>query len=1209
MCRLVSVQGVCAASLDPFSRRPNVCLHTASKEPFFWPASGCEARGGVLDTRLVKGGMKAAQQSSLSGDITEVGMKLNARWLIGLSLLTACGDDDPKSDTEVADVDVTEVDTTDTDTADVPDTHTIDERDEDVEVVTTDFDVEHVWTSDGLKVYARFDADIAPETSSGLWFTSPGAETRGGTITVSGKLVTITLDTPLDPTRTWTLVIDWLRAADGRYTTLEAPVMNTVLLNMVWHQHQPSYLDPAAGELQGPWVRKHAQKSYFDMTAILARYPKIHLNVNLTSSLLTQLERYVLALAPHVDVTARIVNESAFLAASAGKTDPWVDLLLRDTPTPAAMTELEKDRYWRGVWSMKSIAEPLRSFFPDYEALLAKDGATYTHVELAELKVWYELAWMDPDFLRGPVVVYQDNGADVVVDLSDVVDEFEGGYVLSETYTTGTESERLAKLESLANRLVADEYVIMKGVFEVHRTLGWTGTTGQVEVLTTPFFHPILPLLFDTDLAKRGQPADPMPAPSFAYPDDASLQVKLAVDYYTATFGRAPRGMWPSEGSVAEAIVPAFSNNGIEWIATDRQVLDRGLPGSTHLLPYKVDADKVVGTDGNTDDEVMIVFRDTEISDKVGFFYQANPPAENVADFVTAVLGKAGRYGEAPRVLSVILDGENAWEWYTQDHDAKQFINGIYTALETAYDEGSIVTVTGSELIDGNASRGVPAHPVTGLTEYEDLFPGSWIGGRLDTWIGEPEENLAWVYLKTARDQLEAARTQLEPLLGTPWTSLTPPVGAANLAWWRAWNNILSAEGSDWFWWYGADQTAAGGDDSPFDDIFRAQLVSGYLALNEALTLSGFDPVEVPAFSPILQPEPVIMTGPFQTLPTLDGRLVPDESEWVPPGGLFFDGDSSGAQADPNDDIARVFYGYNRLEGGRIFIGIDGREDLSAKLGTNYQLVLYTSQGTLVDGALVQDPTAPTQEGVAIAFQSGGPARRIELDFQSGAVIASVQKATQAGAWEDVTASVVVGGPVEGGTLIELQFLLSAFGMKNGDPLELAVVAVEGGDAIDVAPNVGAQIMFADPTRLVTVIFELDATGSVIPLNQYITLTNPPPPLGTGTPSIVGNQTFFGNWSPNTVWMKDDGVAPDTAAGDGIWTLSFPVVPGTGLQYKYTVGKTGDSWGGTEEYPLTNRGYTAPVDGTKRVRIRDLFADRPDPSGTQSAKTTVTIEE
>lgn len=1146
---------------------------------------------------------------ALSSHIRLIGL---VGWSV-LPLVSACGDDDPKSDTSDTTAEV-EVDTVD-DTSDTVDDTSPDTSDA-VDTVETDgelpseFAAAHVWSGDGLTIHARFELPIdAASAASAFTLVAPEDRVTPTGVTVDGELVTLTVATRLDDTKTWKLEVADLASTDGKRTNLLVDVMGTLYLNLVWHQHQPSYLDPKAGELQGPWVRKHAQKSYFDMTAMLARYPKIHVNVNLTSSLLTQLERYVVALGPHVDVAARTVDENAFLAASAGKTDPWVDLLLRDTPAPASMTELEKDRYWRGVWSMRSIAEPLRAFFPEFKALLDKDGATYTQRELAELKVWYELAWMDPDFLRGPVTVVVGDATDLVVDLSDVVDEVDGRFTLAATYKTGTDGERIAKLEALANRLVADEYVIMVGVFDIHRRLGWTGTGGQVEVLTTPFFHPILPLLFDTDLAKRGQPADPMPTPGFAYPEDAALQVKLAVDYYTATFGRAPRGMWPSEGSVAEAIVPAFVDNGIEWIATDRQVLDRGMPGSSHLQPYKVDADEVVGTGGGTDDEVMIVFRDTEVSDKVGFFYQGNPPAENVADFVASVLGKAGRYGDAPRVLSVILDGENAWEWYTQDHDAKAFLNGMYAALEDAYDHRAIVTVTGSELIDGNASRGVPAHPVTGLVEYEDLFPGSWIGGRLDTWIGEPEENLAWVYLKTARDELENARAQLEPLLGTPWTSLDPPTGEARLAWWTAWMNVLSAEGSDWFWWYGADQTAAGGDDSPFDAIFRAQLVSAYEALNEALTLSGFEAVEVPAFSPILQPEPVIMTGPFQTLPTLDGLLSPDESEWVPPGGLFFDGDSSGAQADPNDDIARVFYGYNRLEGGRIFIGIDGREDLSAKLGTDYQLVVYTSQGTLVDGALIQDPVAPTAEGVSINFQSGGAARRIELDFASGAIVATMQKATAAGGWEAMDGTVEVGGPVAGGTLVELKFLLSAFGMKNGDPLEFAVVAVDGGTSIDVAPNTGAQIMFADPTRLVTVIFELDVTGSVIPINQYITIADPPPPAGTGTPSMVGNQTYFGNWSPNTVFMKDDGVAPDAAQGDGIWTLSFPVVPGTGLQYKYTIGKSGDSWGGTEEYPLTNRGYTVPVDGTKRVRVRDIFADRPEPSGTMATKTTVTIEE
>lgn len=1148
----------------------------------------------------------------------------------------ACGDDGPsKNDDTAADseIAVDSVDADDsTDTGDSADDGTAAEIDDGSEVAdgdeTADGDdisdggdisdgdgqggdvrVVHAWTTDGGLVQARFSAALDPASAAAAGtfalVASDGATATLGQVLVARATdVQIEVSPPLDDTKTWELRVNGLRALSGATLTTSTPLKTTLYLSMVWHQHQPSYLDPTRDELQGPWVRKHAQKDYYDMTAMLAPFPKVHVNVNLTSSLLTQLERYTTALAAFVDLDAGTVDEAGFLAAHEGHTDPWVDLLLRDTPAPAAMTDLEKSRYYSGTWSMKSIAEPLRSFFPEYAALIAKDPATYTQLDLATLKVWFEVAWMDPDFFAGVDIHLGDKTTRV--DLSDVVVKDGDHYRLADKYTTGADA--LANLEALANRLVADEYKIMAGVFAIHRDLGWNGVDGRVEVLTTPFFHPILPLLFDTDLARAGQPADTLPSPAFAYPEDAALQIAMAVEYYTATFGRAPRGMWPSEGSVAEEIVPALVDNGVSWIATDRQVLDRGMPGASHLQAYKVDADTQVGAAGSDADDLMILFRDTEISDKVGFFYQSQAPLDNVADFMTSVVGKAGRFGEPRRLLSVILDGENAWEWYTQDHDAKRFLTALYTALGDAYDGGTVITVTGSEYIDGNLARDVPAHPVAGLTEYEDLFPGSWIGGRLDTWIGEPEENLGWLYLKTARDQMEAAKALLEPLIGMPASYLTPPVDgtASELAWWRAWRNVLSAEGSDWFWWYGSDQTSAGGNDAPFDDIFRAQLVAAYDELNVALAGEGLPTVEVPAFPPILQPEPVVMTGPYGVVPTLDGQLVPDLSEWVPPGGLFYDGDSSGATADPNDDVARVMYGYNRLQGGRIFVAVDFRQDLSARLGTDFQVVLYTSQGHIADGTLLQEPTAAPAEGVDIPFSSGGPGRRIAIDFSGAAPVVTVQKANDAGVWVDTPATVTIGGPVTGGRLLEIGFLLSDFGMTNGDPLEIAVVTSSGGDARDVAPNTGAQIVFADPTKLVTVIFELDVTGD---LEAYANITDPPPPAGAGVPSIVGNQNAFANWTPNSVAMKDDGVAPDAAAGDGIYTFASTFPPGTGLQYKYTIGHSGESWGGTEEYPLTNRGYTVPTDGTRRVRVRDIFADRPDPSGTMAANTTVTVEE
>ena len=120
---------------------------------------------------------------------------------------------------------------------------------------------------------------------------------------------------------------------------------------------------------------------------------------------------------------------------------------------------------------------------------------------------------------------------------------------------------------------------------------------------------------------------------------------------------------------------------------------------------------------------------------------------------------------------------------------------------------------------------------------------------------------------------------------------------------------------------------------------------------------------------------------------------------------------------------------------------------------------------------------------------------------------------------------------------------------------------------------------------------------------------DPPAPDGTGQASIVGAQDEFGNWTPNTVFMNDDGEDPDTTASDNIWTLSFAFAPGMVLQYKYTIGDSGDGWGGTEEYPLTNRAFTVPMDGARRVRVHDVFADRPNPTGTMAPLTLVTVEE
>lgn len=580
----------------------------------------------------------------------------------------------------------------------------------------------------------------------------------------------------------------------------------TIYLNIIWHQHQPLYLDPATDQLQGPWVRTHGTKDYYDMVSIIERYPNIHFNVNLTSSLLFQLqEYYVNRLGPFVDMKKNRINAARFLAKYGGKTDPWIDLALKPT---SSFTEKDLGFLLHNPWNAFGVSEVLISRFPQYKRLRDEcrrtGGSSLSEQQLREIKFWFFLANFDPDFLEGEVKLV--TGA--TVDLSDLVARNnDGTYVLRKVIS-----------EDDCNRMVAEAYKVLAAIIPLHRKLMYHPASfkGQVEVITTPYYHPILPLIYDSDLAKLCQPADPMP-PRFHFPEDADAQVWKAVSYYQSIFGLKPTGMWPAEGAVAHDIVPVFARHGIRWIATDERILARSKPGNLpKWQPYLVSANHGAKT------SVAIVFRDTELSDKIGFVYQHYRGEDAADDFIRHVLRYAPQEHEPDRLITVILDGENAWEWYRYDNDGKEFQNALYRKLSALYETKQIITVTMTEYLRGNPHRNVPAHPLETLPRLEWLWPGSWINGNFDTWIGEPEENRAWEYLLTARTDLEQsglpspARKKTVPRKGTKaWYAL------------QAWESMYAAEGSDWFWWYGTDQTAPSGD-KPFDQAYLTHLRNIY---------------------------------------------------------------------------------------------------------------------------------------------------------------------------------------------------------------------------------------------------------------------------------------------------------------------------------------------------------------------------------------------
>ena len=578
----------------------------------------------------------------------------------------------------------------------------------------------------------------------------------------------------------------------------------TLFLNLIWHQHQPLYLDPQSDQLQGPWVRTHGTKDYYDMASILEKYPKVHYNVNLTSSLLFQLEKYYVdRLRPFVDVKNNRVDTAGFFARWIGKTDPWIDLALKPAEE---FDERDKSYLLYNIWNAFGISEVQILRFPEYAALKEKNSRKekFSVQEMRDLKFWFYLAHFDPDFLEGRVQLADGT----TIDLTDMVEKrSDATYHLKEKVT-----------ERDCNRIVAETFKVLSNIIPIHKKLMYHPSSykGQIEVATTPFFHPILPLIFNSDIAKVCQPNAPMPG-RFQYPQDANAQVAKAIEYYTQKFEQAPSGMWPAEGSVAQEIIPLFGKNGIHWIATDEKILARSKPQNQPMYyPYGV------YTSGDEADSVVVVFRDTELSDKIGFTYQNYRGEDAADDFIKSILQDAPRDGEPDRLLTVILDGENAWEWYRQDNDGKEFMHALYRKLSALYDTRQIISVTMTEYMQGNPERGVAAHPIASMRKLDWLYPGSWINANFDTWIGEEGQNRAWSYLLTARQDLEhSGLHQPDPIASEP------AFGTKEDLAYKAWEEMYAAEGSDWFWWYATAQTAPAGD-KPFDVAYTTHLRNIY---------------------------------------------------------------------------------------------------------------------------------------------------------------------------------------------------------------------------------------------------------------------------------------------------------------------------------------------------------------------------------------------
>ena len=585
-------------------------------------------------------------------------------------------------------------------------------------------------------------------------------------------------------------------------------------LAIVWHQHQPRYLkDSGTGEYLEPWVRIHGIKDYYDMVAILDRYPRLKFTVNLTPVLLAQIDETVAA----YDKFVAGGPEMGVRPPAIPGCDRWVRLTL--TP-PGALTEEEKILLIRNSFRMPK--ETMIDPYPRFRELAEKRGgegeeamkavaASYSDADWRDLQAWFNLAEFDPDFKEGSVVLPDGDTVSVA-----------GLIAKGRNFSEQDKAE-----------IISDQFKILRNIIPLHKRLQ---DEGRIELITSPYYHPILPLVCDTDIAAEADHSVNLPSVRFVHPEDAEAQVRMACDAYRGYFGKPTRGMWPSEGSVSDAVVPIVARSGIQWIATDEEVLAKSK--GSKLAPE----DKYRMYHAGLDTTVGVIFRDHKLSDDIGSVYPKMGGVEAANDLIKKInaigTSLAGAQGEF--VVPIIMDGENAWEQF--ERDGKDFLNSLYQQIGEA---SWIQSVTVSEYFD----RAGP-FPMLG-----HLAPGSWMAPNFDTWIGEPEEDRAWDYLGVARKAVGAAA-------GAP--------GAPGADVEAAMQEIYAAEGSDWFWWFGLDQGS--GNDEAFDAAFRATLANAY-------KLAGLKPPEhlsVPIVSPAAQQPCRPMDA--RVFPASDGILTePDE--------------------------------------------------------------------------------------------------------------------------------------------------------------------------------------------------------------------------------------------------------------------------------------------------------------------------------------------
>jgi alpha-amylase/alpha-mannosidase (GH57 family) len=627
----------------------------------------------------------------------------------------------------------------------------------------------------------------------------------------------------------------------------------------LWHMHQPYYKEPVRGEYLLPWTYLHAVKDYYDMAAIVADTPGAKVVFNLVPSLLEQIRDY----------------------ATGTAVDPF---LIRGQMSSADMSEEDRLFLLENFFSAnrQRMIEP----YPRYLELLylAGDGAAtrlserlrhFRDQELLDLQVWFFLAWTGEAARRR------------FPELQELVHK-------GKHFTPADKS-----------LLFAVHRQILGDIIPLYRRLH---EEGKAELAVSPYFHPILPLLCDMKSARTAMPKVTLPTARFRHPEDARSQVYGGIAYFRDTFGFTPRGMWPSEGSVSDEALAIIAGSGIEWAASDEGVLVHTLPGG--LGPGREELYQAYAFQAG-EQRLGLFFRDHALSDLIGFTYSQWDAARAVEDFIGRLRDIRHRTPDS-RVVSVILDGENAWEYYPGN--AYTFLSRLYSAIA---EEKGLQLSTFSEVVERVPPRQILSH----------IHPGSWINANYGIWVGHPEENLGWDHVARARAAAVAYDGRVAELMSRG-TAVLDPAEMVDERTRQICRALYAAEGSDWFWWYGDDHFSPHSD--RFDALFRKYLIHVYSLLDQEAPRELYQPIKLKSPAGFVRDPAAMIT------PTING-LVTDYFEWLA-AGLYDLTKQASAMHSAESLLQSFFYGFDRSN---LYFRIDGVASLDRSLQGGDILALH----------------------------------------------------------------------------------------------------------------------------------------------------------------------------------------------------------------------------------------------------------------------------